>query len=137
MVDDMNAAELVRDLKQGSEFERIQAAYLLGHGRGGSRSRKALIQALRDESSTVRDEAGGALGSMGSQEALEDLVRSLQTLSPAEGRSTAWAVATLAATASSVDREVAIAALRSYHKRARGRTRTHALLLIERLGERV
>ena len=124
------------DLENPDSQERATAAFVLGSSRMRKRRvLRALRLALGDDDTVVADFAAASLADLGDIDSLPSIERFLLTGPPRDRRNSAWAVCELGRLADESGRAGALAALRSFHSRARGWSRTHAAATIGRLEE--
>ncbi|MFH1878822.1 MAG: HEAT repeat domain-containing protein [Candidatus Omnitrophota bacterium] len=86
--------ELIRQLREGSAYDRARAAGAL-EKLGGCEAVKPLIKALGDKDSSVRCYAAELLGNMGSEKAVEPLIKALGDEDPSVRRYAAGALGKL------------------------------------------
>ena len=127
--------EWLARLEHPDPAERAEAAFVLG---GPVDNRPAVIDALRlrlaDLDPDVGESAAASLARQDDQFSLAAILQRLLTGSPRDRTDSAWATAVLAEHASESERRRATAALVAYHRRARGWSRDHAVLLLARVG---
>lgn len=122
------------DLANPDSPERATAAFVLGSSRRRKRRvLRALRLALSGDDTVVADFAAQSLGQLRDLESLPAIERFLLTGPPRDRTGSAWAVGELGRLADESGRAGALAALRSFHSRARGWSRAHAATTIGRL----
>ena len=95
----------------------------------------ALREALGDSDPDIREAAAQALGMQHDVESVDRIARLLTWTRPADAFGIAWALAELGTIGGRDVTERAVDALGVFRKRARGRSRAHADLLLERLND--
>lgn len=94
----------------------------------------ALRGLLRDPDGAIREAAAQALGMQQDTDSTAELASLLTRTKPAEGYGIAWGLAELAIASGRADLvRLAASSLLDYRRRARGRSRLHADLLLQRL----
>lgn len=122
------------DLANPASPERMTAAFVLGSSRRRKRLvRQALRLALSDDDTMVADFAAASLAQLRDIASLPAITRLMLAGPPRDRTGSAWAVCEFGRLADESGHAEALAALRSFHRRARGFSRQHAAAEIERL----
>ena len=112
---------------------QLGASLLLGNARDTAIPRLRAL--LEDPNPQVADAAAQALGSVGDQRSLEQLLANLSRRHPRETPGTAWAVAQLGLFDLQIRAQV-VAAISQWRKRSRGFSREHADALLAKLARK-
>jgi HEAT repeat protein len=131
----MSVREWLGILSDHQAADRAVAAMMLGAApKGHARALDALRRGLDDDDDDVAEAAAASLAQHGDTDSLESILGRLRSGRPIDRWGSAWAAAELAEDAPANQRRLVTQALVTYHKRARGRSRQHAAILLGRLG---